>query len=467
MDNVKLDFEQAKAKHLLFKSRLRSILFGGEVDEAPVLSHHECAVGKWIYGHALKEYGHIPEMQELERVHEDIHTSARDLITLYKGGKQDDARRGLSEMEKIADHLVGLLTTLEEKIEQDDEASKNVHEYQPFEVSLKEFNDLLKANEQLDRQIKQYVLSQKESEDRYRVLFDSIDQGFCIIEVIFDENDNVNDWRFLEVNPAFSKQNGLTDAVGKRMLELVPNIEQRWFEIYGDVAKTGNAKRFVEGSEAMERWFDVYAFRFGEKGSNKVAVLFTDITASKKAEEALKIQTKATLHERQILHDFFMQAPASFCILRGADHVFELANADYMRLVGGRDVIGKTVREALPEVEGQGFFELLDRVFTTGEPFIGNEVELSIDKGKGLEQAYVNFIYQGFKNVEGEPEGILVFAYDITEQVQARKQLQQAYDDLEIKVTFRNIELERLNKEKSEKIAELEKELDGLRSDKA
>ena len=74
MDNIKLDFEQARARHLLFKSRLRSILYGIEIDEAPVLSHFECNVGKWIYGHALKTYGHIPEMQELEKVHADIHT---------------------------------------------------------------------------------------------------------------------------------------------------------------------------------------------------------------------------------------------------------------------------------------------------------------------------------------------------------------------------------------------------------
>ena len=82
---IQLDFEQAKAKHLLFKSKLRSILYGAKLtDEAPVLSHFECTVGKWIYNHALKAYGHIPEMQELEKVHADIHTSARQLVALYR-----------------------------------------------------------------------------------------------------------------------------------------------------------------------------------------------------------------------------------------------------------------------------------------------------------------------------------------------------------------------------------------------
>jgi len=130
----------------------------------------------------------------------------------------------------LAERLVGILETVEKKIEKNETTVKNGNQYQELDVSLKEFNELLKANEQLDKTIKQYVLSQRESEDKYRVLFNSIDQGFCIIELIYDENNQPVDWRFVEVNPAFSKQNGLTNAVGKRMLELVPNIEQHWFD---------------------------------------------------------------------------------------------------------------------------------------------------------------------------------------------------------------------------------------------
>jgi len=317
-------------------------------------------------------------------------------------------------------------------------------------------------NEQLtDRQ------QANESSEKYKVLFDSIDQGFCIIELLFDENGKPCDWRFLEVNPAFERQNGLKDATGKRVRELVPGIESHWFEIYGKIVTTGEAIRLIEQSEAMNRWFDVYAFRFGGSGSNKIAVLFTDITEKKRSEEALKEQIKATLHERKVLHDFFMQAPAAFCISKGPEHIYELVNPDYIVLVGNRNVLGKTVREALPELEGQGFFELLDKVYTTGEPFIGKEVEVLVDKGKGPEPAYVNFIYQAYKNVHGQSEGILTFAYDITQQVLARKQLEQAYEDLELKVTFRNLELERLNKENLAKIADYERVITELQSENA
>ncbi|HEV8081433.1 MAG TPA: CZB domain-containing protein, partial [Chitinophagaceae bacterium] len=152
--NVHLDFEQAKAKHLLFKSKLRSILYGAKLtDEAPVLSHFECTVGKWIYNHALKAYGHISEMQELEKVHADIHTSARELVALYKDGKEEEARKGLSGMEKIADHLVGLLAIVEHKLAI--EPPRISIKYKGLEASRSELNDLLLANDALDKKIQQ------------------------------------------------------------------------------------------------------------------------------------------------------------------------------------------------------------------------------------------------------------------------------------------------------------------------
>lgn len=127
----------------------------------------------------------------------------------------------------------------------------------------------------------------RESEESYRTLFSSIDEGFCVIEMLFDEEGRANDWRFLEVNPAFARHNGLVQATGKTIRELTPDIEPKWFEVYGNVALTGRDTRFVESSEALNRWFDLYAFRVGEPKEHKVAVLFTDITARKQAEAEL------------------------------------------------------------------------------------------------------------------------------------------------------------------------------------
>ena len=123
---------------------------------------------------------------------------------------------------------------------------------------------------------------------KYQKLVETIDQGFCVIEVIFDQNEKPYDYRFLEKNPIFEEQTGLKDAIGKTMLELVPSMEQHWFKLYGKVALTGKPVRFTEKSEGMSRWFECYAFRIGGPESRKVGVLFTDVTKRKQAEEALK-----------------------------------------------------------------------------------------------------------------------------------------------------------------------------------
>lgn len=127
-----------------------------------------------------------------------------------------------------------------------------------------------------------------DSEERYRSLFNSIDEGFCIIEVLFDDANKPIDYRFLEANPVFERQTGLGDAIGKTARELVPNLESHWFDIYGNVALTGTSTRFVDGSDAMNRWFDVYAFRIDKPEEHKVALIFKDITSRRATEQALR-----------------------------------------------------------------------------------------------------------------------------------------------------------------------------------
>jgi PAS domain S-box-containing protein len=127
----------------------------------------------------------------------------------------------------------------------------------------------------------------RQSEERYRTLFRSIDEGFCVVEMLFDEKQQPIDYRFLEVNPAFERQSGLRGVVGKRMREIAPNHEAHWFEAYGSVALTGKPVRFVNEAKALDRWFDVYAFRFGGPNSRKVATVFMDITERRRAEQAL------------------------------------------------------------------------------------------------------------------------------------------------------------------------------------
>ena len=126
------------------------------------------------------------------------------------------------------------------------------------------------------------------TEERYRTLFNSIDEGYCVIEMLFDGDDNAVDYRFLEVSRSFEAQSGLTDAVGKTILQLVPGLEIRWLEAYGKVAKTGDPIRVEDYVADLNRWFDVYAFRFGDSAKRQLGILFNNSTARKTIEDQLR-----------------------------------------------------------------------------------------------------------------------------------------------------------------------------------
>ena len=136
----------------------------------------------------------------------------------------------------------------------------------------------------------------------------------------------------------------------------------------------------------------------------------------------LNLQT--TIKKYQ-LYNVFMLAPAILCILKGPDHILELANEPFRQLIGNRNPIGQTLKEALPEIEGQGYFEILDKVYKTGEPFSGKEMPVYINRNDNRELVYLNLNYQVFLNDNETIEGILVFAYDVTEQVNSRHKVQE------------------------------------------
>ena len=122
------------------------------------------------------------------------------------------------------------------------------------------------------------------SEERYRNLFNTMDEGFCIIQMIFDAQDRPVDYRFLEVNAAFEKQTGLPDVQGKLMRELAPAHESHWFEIYGKIALTGEPAHFTNEARELGHWYEVYAYRVGTPEERRVAIIFNDITERRKAD---------------------------------------------------------------------------------------------------------------------------------------------------------------------------------------
>ena len=160
-----------------------------------------------------------------------------------------------------------------------------------------------------------------------------------------------------------------------------------------------------------------------------VLVICNDVTAQHNATAALKDQTLR-------LQQLFEQAPSFSAVLSGPEHRFELMNAAYQQLVGSRAVIGKTVAEALPEIESQGFIALLDTVYRTGEAYVGRRVPLSFagDGDEKPKSTFVDFVYQPILDAAGEVSGIFVEGTDVTDHVNAERRLQLLNDELKHRV---------------------------------
>ena len=267
----------------------------------------------------------------------------------------------------------------------------------------------------------------RESEAKYHTLFDAIDVGFCVIEVQFDAKDRPVNYRYLETNPAFVQQSGIVNAVGRTVRELIPAIEAHWFETYGLVARTGESIRFQSGSETMGRWFDLFAFRIGEPEQRRVAVLFTDVSAARIAEREREQLLRALEVERARLEEVFRRAPSFIAVLRGPDYVFEVVNEAYRQLVGHREILGLPFLEAVPEIRGQGYTELLEQVRQTGEPLVGRETPALIQRTPGapLETRYLDFVMQAFTEADGTRSGVVAHGSDVTEQVLARRDVER------------------------------------------
>jgi PAS domain S-box-containing protein len=176
---------------------------------------------------------------------------------------------------------------------------------------------------------KQAEQARRESETRFRTLFESMDEGYCVAEMIFDEKNRPIDYRFLEVNPAFERQTGITDARGRFMREIAPEHEQHWFDIYGRIALTGETLRFENPAAALQRYFEVCAFRVGAPHLRHIGIVFNDITERKNLER----QRELALAQEEALRKDAETATRALSQTQEALHkrVAELAASDRHR----------------------------------------------------------------------------------------------------------------------------------------
>ncbi len=139
--------------------------------------------------------------------------------------------------------------------------------------------------------------------------------------------------------------------------------------------------------------------------------------------ERVQALNVSLLEESAHLHNLFMQAPSFMCVLRGSEHRFELANSAFEALVGHRELIGRPIRDAIPEGLGQPLIELLERVFRSGEPFVGKQMRAEFERTPGAprEEVFVDFVYQPIFGGDGRVVGIFVDGNDVTDHVKAER----------------------------------------------
>ncbi|HSH31387.1 MAG TPA: PAS domain S-box protein [Candidatus Saccharimonadales bacterium] len=277
------------------------------------------------------------------------------------------------------------------------------------------------------RQLKDELAASQQEKAELEATLRSIGDGLAALD---------RDGRITRVNHAFESLTGwpATEAIGRKVYDVMPMEDESGRRLSLD--ERPYRRVLAPGHRGVYNTSIYYVRRDKSRfpanvtlapiiaGGGVVGVVidFVDMTERKQAEAQIAA-------ERQRLQDVFTQAPAIIAVTSGPNHVIELANPMYMNLIGrDRQIIGKPVTEALPELESQGFVKLLDQVYKTGKPYTGREVPNKIDRrGDGnLETVYLNFVYQPYKDASGQVAGIFGHAVDVTEQVLARRKVEDS-----------------------------------------
>ncbi|MCM4158717.1 PAS domain S-box protein [Antarcticibacterium flavum] len=222
----------------------------------------------------------------------------------------------------------------------------------------------------------------------YQYLVDSIDEAYCIIELIFNKKGEPVDYLFLETNSAFEYHVNLKNVEGKTIRELIPQHDSHWFEVYGEIALTGKSRRFQEQAKELDDvWYDCYAFRIGGEKSRQIAVLFKNVTERKLAEENL-INTKKELEEKaqqrqleleqnaRLLEAVFDTTNLAIAVYKPIyDQDGKIADFEFLRvnkvlqelyLKDDRHLPGKTYLETTTHGVKLGIFDHFKEVMSTG-----------------------------------------------------------------------------------------------------
>ena len=261
----------------------------------------------------------------------------------------------------------------------------------------------------------------------YLDLVNSLDEGFAVLEMEFDEAGDPVDYLYVQVNPAFEKQVSFKEVVGKKVSELVESPNKRWLSLFGKVAKTGKPVRFEERNENLDNsWLNLYVFKVEGPESNRIATLFRNVTAQKSAqlelEKARKELEKNDAQSTMLLQTVFETTNLGIAVLQNIyDEHGHIEDFEYLRvnqilqeMFSNSDPVGKTVLQVSKHGVQLGLFDAFKKVAETGEPL---DTELFFDRDG----------YSNWFRITAIPQKDLVIASieDITERKEESLQLEE------------------------------------------
>lgn len=354
-----------------------------------------------------------PKLAELFGVRErDIGRPISDL----------SSKVNYTELEDDAREVARTLQPLEREVETEPTGETYIVRVRPYRtvddkidgcvITFFDITQRKRNEEQLERNAD--VLARQYAE--LESLYDTTPVGLNLLD---------RDLRYLRINSLLAEINGypVEAHIGKRQDELLPEIDEQVRETQLKVLETAEPVLGVKvsgrtpASDQVRHWVvDYYPVKSRDGAVFAVGSAVREVTE--------EVRLRAALGESEArLHRLFDQAPALIAICEGPDHVYIYSNASHDRAVGGRALIGKPLLEAMPELEGQGVVERLDRVFATGEPQATPEFEAVFDMdGDGeAERGWFSQVLEPWYDDAGAVRGVMSFAFEVTDSVEGRR----------------------------------------------
>lgn len=262
-------------------------------------------------------------------------------------------------------------------------------------------------------------------------ILNALDDAACVFQQMPLRSDGLRDYQYVFVNAAFRQLFGTPDLAGFSVRNNFPNEPESWYDDYDEVLHTGIPKRFIRKAPSQNMTLEMYVTRIEDISGRYLLNTMRNITMENQVEEALH-ESEAKLKESEAnIRNLIKQAPVAMSLLKGPNFVIEIVNDSFIELWGkDSNVRGKPILEALPEIQGQAYPEILKHVYETGETYYGNEARVFLFREGRLEPGYFNFVNEPYYDSEGKISGVIVVANEVTNQVIANQALQNALEKI-------------------------------------